>query len=140
MTAEPRSLLIDRVNDHSPCPVLAASAHAAAQRIDKQVPAKRVALLDAVDRQTREQHNRDWVGHPTTQPRRSTRVLNGRHRQRAVSDHPIAPAQHVNGRGGGRGGRARRLLEPTIKRRGATTELLEAVMIGDKQSLRRGSA
>ena len=71
MTVERGRLIVHRVNDHRSRAELAASAHTATQRIDKQIPAERLALLGAwmalrveatrlaVQREPRERHDRN---------------------------------------------------------------------------------
>jgi len=53
------------------------------------------------------------------------------HRQGVIANNPVRAAQHVRGGRAGRGRSPRRVAQPTIERRHATIELIEAVMIAE---------
>ncbi len=97
------------------------------------MPAERVTLLCLVQCQARNQHHRDWAGHPSTESRWRARARDRAHRQRVVADHPLAPAEHVRGGRAGRGGGPRRPVQPRIERLIATAEALDRVMIGERR-------
>jgi hypothetical protein len=88
-----------------------------------------VALLGAIERQAGEEYNRDWVGHPPTQSRWRSLVLDRAHRQRVVANNPLATAQHVGG-GGARCGRGSGgLSQPLVERSDSAVEVVRLVRV-----------
>ncbi len=84
--------VVDRVDDDGSSSELLAAPDTAAQRVDQKMTAQPVALLGAVECQSGEHDDGDWVGHTTTQAGRRGHMRYGTHGEGVVPDHPCAPA------------------------------------------------
>lgn len=91
------------VDDHGAGAELTTASRAPSKCIDQEVTAECCPLLGAVERQAREQHDWDRIGHPTAQSRWRVSMSDRTHGQGVVADDSLTAAQHIDGGGAGSG-------------------------------------